>query len=348
MTDSRVTQAGVLILSDPVDPEARSTQAVALALGIPQPDARTTQAGALALLKFLADERTTQTPVLVLADHMPCLTRWAQTWLITRQDGQQFAYTTLDRPLTFHGITYQPCESLIASASESSTAAGSTGSMELSGTITDAGIKEEELFQGLFDGATVEVWNVPWINAGGETPVRLMAGTTGDSTQGVLGFTAEVISPGAKAQQKPLLDVYTPQCRWKLGDTRCTVDLSALTVSGTVTASAIPAAPNSATRRTFTDTSRTEATDFFNYGSVTFTSGLNNGLSAEVKSFSNGTFVLWAPVLHPISVGDTYTARPGCDKAPDTCKTKFDNFDNYGGFPDVPGQDAIIKTPNAR
>jgi len=49
-----------------------------------------------------------------------------------------------------------------------------------------------------------------------------------------------------------------------------------------------------------------------------------------------------------VQVGDTYTAKPGCDKSAEICKTKFDNFINFGGFPDVPGQDRIASTPDAK
>lgn len=347
MTDARITQTAALVLYEPVV-DARITQAAALVLYAPQPPARVTQAMAHVLAQFDADIRVTQSPVLVLADQIPCVTHWAQTWTMTRTDGQVFAFTSHDRPITYRGVVHQPCDSLMASATELSTTPGSTGNMELSGTISDDSISEADLFSGLFDGARVEIWLVPWQNSGGETPIRLLEGTIGDTEHGVLGFSAEIITPGATAQQQPLLESYTPQCRWKLGDSRCGVDLAALEVTGTVTGTAIPNAPNSATRRIFSDSSRVEASGFFELGEVTFTSGVNNGLTSEVKSFDGSTFTLWKPLLGPISIGDTYTARPGCDKSPDTCKNKFNIFINFGGFPDVPGQDAVIKTPSAR
>lgn len=41
-----------------------------------------------------------------------------------------------------------------------------------------------------------------------------------------------------------------------------------------------------------------------------------------------------------LAVGDTLYAYAGCDHVPDTCKNKFANFANYGGWPFVP-----IKNP---
>lgn len=345
--ECRATQVPVLVLAEgPGD--VRTTQVPVLILHDVAPDVRATQAPVLVLAEFEADTRITQTPILVLADQVECLTKWTQTWTITRTDGQVFAFTSLDKDFVFRGTTHKTCNSLSSTATEMSTAHGSTGSMELNGIISDSSITDEDLFNGLFDGATIEIWSVPWENAGGEIPFRLLAGTLGDVDQGVIDFTAEIITPGATMQQKPLLEVYTPGCRYELGDKRCKVDLDALEVSGSVTGLTIPNSPNSANKRVFIDTSRTEVSGFFEYGEVTWTSGLNTGITSEVKDFNGTTFTLWKSLLHPISSGDTYTAKPGCDKSESTCKTKFSNFINYGGYPHVPGQDRLVATPDAK
>ena len=43
--------------------------------------------------------------------------------------------------------------------------------------------------------------------------------------------------------------------------------------------------------------------------------------------------------------GDQFSIEPGCNKLFSTCKTKFNNVKNYGGFPFVPGQDKAFDTP---
>jgi uncharacterized phage protein (TIGR02218 family) len=229
-----------------------------------------------------------------------------------------------------------------------SAALGSVGNMELVGILSDTGIKDEELYAGLFDGAEIEVWMVPWESDDNEIPFRLLAGTMGDIRQGLQGFDAEIVTPGAQMQQKPLLEVVTPSCRYELGDDRCTVDLDALTVSGSVTGLTIPTTPNSTVRRVFVDSTRTEDDGYFNVGEVEWLTGDNAGVTSEVKDFTNMIFTLWDALLHPIQVGDTYDARPGCDKLEDTCKDTFDNFDNNGGFTFVPGEDRLAQTPDAK
>jgi hypothetical protein len=101
--------------------------------------------------------------------------------------------------------------------------------------------------------------------------------------------------------------------------------------------------------RTFYDSGRTEADDYFSYGKIVWTSGNNNGYQMEIKGYtlSNGQIVLFLAMPKPIQVGDTFEAYAGCDGLKNTCKNKFDNYYNYQGFPDVPGTDEMLRTPNA-
>lgn len=266
------------------------------------------------------------------------------TWVPDRV----FRFTSHDQPVEFMGETYQPCHSLAASAAELGVVLGNPGGLELSGIIADAGISEADLEAGLFDRARVEVWMVPWEAAGGEVPFRLAAGIVGNMSQGDQGFVFDVQTPGALLNQQPLLPAYTPGCRWELGSSACGVKMDELTVSGAVTATAERNATTRAHHRVFWDAGRAEPDGYFDLGMVQWSSGRNAGQVSEVKSYAAGQFTLWRPTQYPIQVGDQYEARPGCDKTPETCKTKFSNFVNYGGFPDVPGRDAISKTPDSK
>ncbi len=349
-TSARVTQLATLVFDAPA-PNIRDTQIVALVMGKPSAPLRATQYAALPLVEFHADTPITQMSALVLADYIPCTTQWAQTWTITRTDGQVFAFTSLDRPLTFRGVVHSPCNSLSATATEQSTTIGANGNMELLGIISDAGISEQELYNGLFDFAAFEIWMVPWLNHSGETPFRLMAGTTGTMSHGTEGFSFEVLTASANLRQRGLMENFTASCRYGFGstlDSRCPVNLAAITVAGSATSTAVPAASNTATRRILIDSSRAEAAGHFDLGIVTFTGGANAGASSEIKRFEGGVFVLWSPLLYPIEVGDTYTATPGCNKSPaDHMRFNPDMID-YGGFPVVPGSDAINQFPDAK
>lgn len=82
---------------------------------------------------------------------------------------------------------------------------------------------------------------------------------------------------------------------------------------------------------------------YFDYGLFTVTSGANAGRSIEVKSYTEGQWTIQLPFYYPLVGNETYTMIAGCNKVSSTCKDKFDNLVNFGGFPFVPGQDKIIQ-----
>jgi len=83
--------------------------------------------------------------------------------------------------------------------------------------------------------------------------------------------------------------------------------------------------------------------DYFNYGKLTFKSGLNDELYIEVKDFdvATGEFTLFLPMPFQIAEEDIFQVFAGCDKRLTTCKDKFDNVINFQGFPYIPGVDQI-------
>lgn len=79
---------------------------------------------------------------------------------------------------------------------------------------------------------------------------------------------------------------------------------------------------------------------YFAQGTVKFTSGINNGLVRVVRQyFGNGTLVIYALPQAP-APGDTFTATAGCDKALNTCDSKFANHVHFGGAPWIPTPEA--------
>lgn len=330
----------------------RATQAAALVLADTTGQIRVTQVAVLALARDAHPVYVTQASVLALTTMIPCMTQRCQCWKITRRDGITFAFTTHDKAITFLGVLYKPCASLTASAFESAVIGGSggAGDSEARGILADDSITEHDLANGLFDGATIEVWQVSWGDIT-DTPKRLGKGIIGKSTQGGARYTMEMLSTGAKLSQRPLLDTYTPACRWNLGDGRCPVNLPALAVSGTVSALLAKNALQRNRYRQFIDASLTQADGYFNFGHLTWVTGDNAGLASEVKSYSssNDLITLWGVMPYEIQVGDTYTITPGCDKTQTDHVTKFGlTKATFGGFADIPGTDSMMKTPNAK
>lgn len=346
MTDLRVGQAPVIALAS-VNPDLRVTQAGVLAMASVAPPLQVTQASVLVLGSVVPDMRIFQAPVIVLGSGSPCGTQWAQIWKIERTDGEIFRFTSKDTDLEYppgSGIEYQSCDSLVPSASEAVSELDAAGSMDLSGAIGADGITEQALYSGLFDGATAEAWLVPW--AGEGMPKRLLKGTFGAVEQSPTGFKVELLGDGAKLTQTPLISLLQPQCRWIFGDGFCQKDLGPLTVTGTV--------DSSTGQRAFVDAARAEAAGYFTRGVVTFTSGDNIGISAEIKEHgAGGSFTLWPRLTFAISAGDQYSMTPGCTNLKEASGgtngcTDWANLLRFGGFDKVPGGDKRGKTPNLR
>ncbi len=325
-----------------------SSQMAILAAGEMVPDVHASQQAVLVAGYEIPPVAVSQQVVLVMADAHPCVSRLCQVWLLQRRDGVVLAFTSHDEPVKFMGHTFTPCASLNPSAVEAASDMAAVGNMELTGIIDAEGISEFDLYAGKFDDCRVDVWEIPWAGAFPH-PIRLASGTTGSVSHGRDGFRGEVLGPGAKMQQQSVTQVVTAACRFTFGDSRCAKDLGPLTETGAVSAVAA-----SAPFRTF----RADAIigsgpeGYFGRGVVTWTSGANTGVRSEVKEYDpvTGTVVLWNLLPSPASPGDAFTISPGCTLAKDGdmgC-VYWGNLINFGGFPDVPGDDATAETPIAK
>lgn len=283
----------------------------------------------------------------------PCVTTWTQCVKIVRRDGVAFRFTSLDQDVEFRGETYLTCGGLDPSATQTLAQVGEVGSSELGGLITTTGVEESELYGGLFDDAFVEIWLVDY--EGSERPRRLAAGWAGKITHSTRGYRMEVLGPGARLEQRPIVQVYSPQCSWVFGDERCGVDIEALAVAGTVTSGlnrGVYTATLGATVASGTGAAASsgELTAQFANGRARWETGVNAGQVTEVKEvdFELGLVTLWALTCNVPEAGDTFTLLPGCAQDFVTCRDLYDNGINFGGFPYVPGRDALQNTPDAK
>lgn len=74
---------------------------------------------------------------------------------------------------------------------------------------------------------------------------------------------------------------------------------------------------------------------YFAGGFMVFTSTTGTTERRAIKSHYGANAVLLGP-SDGISVGMWAAICPGCDRTSITCESKFNNLDNYGGFPHLP------------
>lgn len=281
-------------------------------------------------------------PTLLAAHLAGEVTTLATCWKLKRRDGVELGFTNHDRDLVVSGLTYQAKSGFTPSAISSSSGL-SVDNLDLEGLLDAGSITEADIMAGKYDFAEIEIFMVNHADLS-QGLLALRKGWMGEvSVQNGI-FIAEMRGLAQKLAQN-IGELFSPSCRASLGDSRCKVNMTLQTHTGTVT--------TATGRQEFKDSARSEASGIFSGGSVTFTSGANNGLSMEVKEYiyqsgSGGRIILAMPMPYAISVNDQYSMNKGCDKTLATCKARFDNVANFRGEPHVPGMDRMMETAGTR
>ncbi len=350
----------------------------------------------------------------------------ATCWRAALRSGTIYRFTDHDENIPITGYiapndilngTYAASSGITAQAIATSDALN-VDNTEAIGVISD--ISTDDLLAGLWDGASFVIFQVNWadITMG---PLYQRVGKIGEVSTGRTMFRAELRGL-MERYATSLCELTSPACRADLGDARCKKDLTAFTVTGTLTgvnadnitiydtgrAEAGPSGgvaitgitnnnpgvvtmtddslhlvdgqvvtisgvngmlpvntvtiahnPSGATFELSVDTTDTgdyppwtsggtvtpmgAEYGYFDFGEITFTSGLNDGLTREVKSYVPGQITLYQPLPYLASIGDTYTLVAGCAKDMETCRDRFDNLPNFRGEPYIPGFDKMIQ-----
>lgn len=122
--------------------------------------------------------------------------------------------------------------------------------------------------------------------------------------------------------------VHQPKCNFDLFDSDCTLLEEDFEVSATVTVS------NSTLISSVFDG---YDDGYFSMGFAKFGNDLR-----LITNHEGDTITLQVPFSSDLSTGGQVKAYPGCDKAHTTCKTKFDNLENFFGMPFIPSRNPVI------
>ena len=273
-----------------------------------------------ALASFLAALRAQHDAPVLMAD---CYT-------LTLQTGAILTYTNADVPVVLDGVTFLANSLLIDGLQYKCSIGLDVDKQKITilarPTDTIGGIPFlVAIRNGVLDGCEVQR-DRAFLTAWGTAPigsVTLFKGRV--STIDSVGRTTAEITV---ASDLVLLDIemprnlYQPTCNHVLFDSGCGLVKNAFgAVGGGATALVMPWAA---------------ASIAYAQGTITFTSGANTGVTANVKSAAPGALTLSYPLPNVPAAGDGFTAYQGCDHTLGTCQAKFNNAANFRGFPFVP------------
>ncbi|MBL3552554.1 DUF2163 domain-containing protein [Rhodovulum sulfidophilum] len=267
-------------------------------------------------------------------------TTLARAWALVRRDGVVLGFTDHDRDLVFAGVTFRADTGMTARALSQTTGLSVDNSAAVSALSSEA-ITEEDISAGRYDGAGLRIWLVNWRDP--EQHALIFTGTLGEMTRTAGAFEAELRGL-AEGLNQPQGQIYQAPCGAVLGDGACRFD------TGRAGFSAVLAAVAVTGHRAFRFEGLSGfASRWFEQGRLEVMSGPAAGLAGAIKSDreENGLRVieLWSEIRGPVAAGDTLRLTAGCDRRAETCRSKFDNFLNFRGFPHIPGEDWLMSYP---
>lgn len=266
------------------------------------------------------------------------VTTLCRCWRITRRDAVVLGFTDHDEDVVLDGLTCRAGTGLTASEATAQLGLAVTGS-EISGALSDDALTEADLAAGRYDAAAIEVLLVDWTEP--SLFVLLGSGMLGEVRREGQAFAAEMRGLADRLNQESGR-LYTAACAADLGDSRCTIELSdpAYLGAGAIAALSGTSSFSASGLDGFAD-------NWFTAGKLTFTGGANAGLAVEVKSHraltGGAAFDLWQAMPEPLGPGDPFSVTAGCDKRFATCRDRFNNVVNFRGFPQIPGNDFVVR-----
>lgn len=265
---------------------------------------------------------------------------YADCFTITLRTGVKLRYTNAQEPLTFiptgeiNPVTFRSNQVLIEGIKFKSTDTLEADEQECTLTAYPTAILNEQPFltairQGALDWATITRervymydWGLPLQGGIVLFVGRVAEIDPGGDTRVTMKVKAETI-----VLEEPMpRNYWQMECKNSLFDQGCSLLKNFFAVAGSVEAGG--------DRLTINWSSATA--DYYDLGTITVESGANIGASRTIRKSNGSSLVLVTPFEYDFAVGDIFKAYPGCDLSRQTCKNKFNNEDNFRGFPYVP------------
>ncbi|MDR1498846.1 MAG: DUF2163 domain-containing protein [Rickettsiales bacterium] len=254
---------------------------------------------------------------------------------ITLPDGEILTFTEHSKDIIIDGLNYECCGGFEDGVSKSySDITDSSGIV--AAFIENINITKDDILAGKFDNAGIEIFYVSYDHIDyGKIPV--IHGFI-DATQFTDNRVYFSISGTLSLLAKTIGDVYSPLCRAKFCDNKCSMNPENYTFNGEIS-NVIGATEFYCENVNIVD----KPTNYFKYGLVKFKDGKNTGKIVEIKQSNEGNIVLNAKPFYGLEVGDQIDVVAGCDKKFSTCINSFNNAINFRGEPNLPRTSKVYK-----
>ncbi len=267
-------------------------------------------------------------------------TTTCRCWGVTRADGLFMGFSDHDRDLSFDSMTFRAASGMTARAIDTGTGL-SVDNSEAMGALSSAAITEADIAAGRFDGAEIQSWMVNWADPSAR--ILLFRGQFGEVVRQAGSFSVELRGLSDALNQMGG-QVYVKSCTAVLGDGRCKFDLGQAGFFFD-----LPLRGRDALGRHLFDALDGVDEGWLERGRCEILSGAGVGQVGLVKFDQTiggqRTVELWSRFAVEPAVGDTLRLEAGCDKLNTTCQAKFNNFLNFRGFPQLPGEDWLTSYP---
>jgi uncharacterized phage protein (TIGR02218 family) len=256
-------------------------------------------------------------------------------WRLERRDGVALGFTTHDRDLVIGGLIYRAAPGMLPSSITRSDGFD-LDTVDVQGALIADAITAADLKAGRWDGAAVSVFMIDWEAPDGET-LALARGELGEVLIRGDAFEAELKGPTA-ALDRAVVEQTSPECRARLGDKRCRIDLTSRTRLARIV---------SVTGESAIEVDISAADDAWRYGRLRWLSGANSGLERAIMGSADSRITLRDPPDFAALPGDLVELTEGCDRRLATCVSRFANAVNFRGEPHLPGMDLLTRYPGA-
>lgn len=262
------------------------------------------------------------------------VTTLCQCWILTLRNAERRGFTDHDCPLLVDGVTCAPDTGFAASEATSRLGLAVDG-MEIDGALSSPQLDEDEIADGLLDGARVETFLVDWQDPGKK--LRLRVAVVGKVTRADGRLIAELKSL-TESLDRVEGRLVRRHCDAEFGDARCGFDLERAGFSVIATVIGIDAVGLVSVQGV--DGFEPE---WFSTGTAAWLTGSRAGLSDRIDRHDRPggqARLSFSGFPRGVVPGDQARLRAGCDKHFGTCSGKFGNTLNFRGFPHLPGNDA--------